>query len=114
MLPRVVGFTITGPHSLMLRFSNGRRKRVNILALLTGPVLRPLRSPAYFRKAMLDTVAGTLVWPNGADIAPETLYQLPSESGAAPRSNGSSPARPARPPRSGSRAPRKRSPRRAR
>ena len=79
MIYRVVGFIVAGPHSLHLHSQNGRRKRVNLLPLLEGPIFKPLRAPSYFRKATLDAVAGTVVWPNGADISPETLYALPAE-----------------------------------
>jgi len=76
---RVVGVEVTGPHTLDLRFKDGTRKRVNLLVLLEGPVFEPLRDPVFFAQVMLDPVAGTVVWPNGADIAPETLYELPSQ-----------------------------------
>jgi hypothetical protein len=44
-------------------------------------VFEPLREQDYFRTFFLD--GGTVVWPNGADIAPETLY----EAAQATRSN---------------------------
>jgi hypothetical protein len=63
-----------------LTFKDGRRKRVNLLPLLEGPVFQPLRDPAFFARLRLDPTAGTVVWPNGADIAPEALYDLPEEA----------------------------------
>jgi Protein of unknown function (DUF2442) len=38
-------------------------------------VFAPLEDPAYFGKVELDEQLGTIVWPNGADIAPETLHR---------------------------------------
>ena len=77
---RVVRAEASGPHSLDLTFKDGTRKQVNLLPLLEGPVFEPLRDPVFFARVMLDPVAGTVVWPNGADIAPETLYELPAET----------------------------------
>ena len=77
---RVVKAKACGAHSLDLTFKDGTHKRVNLLPLLEGPVFEPLRDPKYFATVELDAVAGTVVWPNGADIAPETLYKLASET----------------------------------
>ena len=76
---RVVKAEACGAHSLDVTFKDGTRKRVNLLPLLEGPVFEPLRDPKYFARVKLDPVAGTVVWPNGADIAPETLYALAAE-----------------------------------
>jgi hypothetical protein len=92
-LPEVIRARVVGPTSLLLTFDDGTRKRVNVGPLLRGPVFVPLHRPAYFRKARASSAAGTVVWPNGADIAPETLYELPEER-PIPR-HRSSPRKPA-------------------
>jgi hypothetical protein len=79
MIRRIRSVSVCGPHSLRVTFNDGKRKRVNLLPLLEGPIFRSLRDPAYFEKVSLDTTAGTIVWPNGADLAPEALFQLPTE-----------------------------------
>jgi len=38
-----------------------------------------LRDPVYFARVVIDPVAGTVVWPNEADLAPEALYELEAE-----------------------------------
>jgi hypothetical protein len=79
MVLRVLEAEVCGPHSLRLVFNNGVRKRVNVWPLLDGPIFEPLRDPTYFARATLDAVAGTVVWPNEADFAPEALYELDAE-----------------------------------
>lgn len=90
MILRILEATICGPYSLRLTFNNGTRKRVNLLPLLDGPIFEPLRDPAYFARVVLDPVAGTVVWPNEADFAPEALYELEAEE--EPISSGTSEA----------------------
>ena len=64
---------------IKVRFDNGKTKTVNAMPLLKGPVFEPLKSLKEFQKLSVDTISRTLVWPNGADLAPETLFNLNEE-----------------------------------
>ena len=80
---RITQATVAGPTSLRLSFNDGATKVVDVAPLLEGPVFEPLRDPEYFAQVSLDSVCGTVVWPNGADFAPEALYGLSEGSQAA-------------------------------
>ena len=57
-----------------LRFRDGTAGEIDLAQALHGPVFEPLRDPAYFRAFIIHPEFHTLVWPNGADIAPEFLH----------------------------------------
>ncbi len=80
MILRIREARVCGPNSLRLTFSDGTTKQVNVCPLLDGPIFEPLQDPAYFANASLDSICGTVVWPNGADFAPEALYELEGET----------------------------------
>jgi hypothetical protein len=87
---RIEAVRVVGPQGLLLRFNDGIEHRVDLLPVLTGPIFRPLRDPEFFSRVTLDPIAGTVVWPNGADFAPEYLRGLPEvagESGSGRRSD---------------------------
>jgi hypothetical protein len=76
-IPRVTDVDLLDGHTVRLRFKDGVVGDVDLAYLLNyGPVFRPLHDPAYFRRVRVDKTIGTIVWPNGADVAPETLYEL--------------------------------------
>ena len=79
MILHIIEAEVCGSHSLELTFNDGTHKRVNVWPLFEGPIFEPLREPTYFARVVLDPVAGTVVWPNEADFAPEALYELESE-----------------------------------
>ncbi len=76
MILHVTEARVCGPSRLALAFNDGTRKTVDLAPLLSGPVFEPLRDPGYFARVQLDPVCGTVVWPNGADLAPEALHAL--------------------------------------
>ncbi|HEV3319931.1 MAG TPA: DUF2442 domain-containing protein [Solirubrobacteraceae bacterium] len=58
-----------------VRVEDGTTADVDLSYLLDyGGVFEPLRDPAYFARLRADAEAGTIVWPNDADIAPEALF----------------------------------------
>jgi hypothetical protein len=75
MILRIASSEVVGPFTLRLAFNNGQERIVNVAPLFNGPIFEPLRDPSYFSMARLDPICGTVVWPNGADFAPEALYE---------------------------------------
>ena len=57
-----------------LRFRDGTSGQIDLEPELWGEVFEPLRDPAVFRQFTIDPGFHTLVWPNGADLAPEFLH----------------------------------------
>ena len=65
----------TEGYAVHVRFEGSTSAAVDLSYLLAyGGIFEPLRDPEYFRRLTADPDAGTIVWPNEADIAPETLY----------------------------------------
>ena len=74
-VPRVTAFRLLGGYRVHLTFWDSTEGEVDLEPLLRGPVFQPVREDlAFFAKMFLD--GDTLAWPNKADIAPETLYDL--------------------------------------
>jgi len=63
-------------HVVRLRFADGVEKSIDLEPYLHGPVFAEIRhDPAVFASVRVDADAGTIVWPNGADLAPDVLYE---------------------------------------
>lgn len=71
-LPSVVRAEYRGGFRIHLTFNDNSQGTVDFLPWLDGPVFEPLRSVDYFSRFFVD--GGAVVWPNGADVAPEVLY----------------------------------------
>jgi hypothetical protein len=72
-LPCVIKAEYHGGYRIRVTFNDGSEKTLDFGEWLEGPVFEPLRDLGYFQKFFLD--GGTVAWPNGADIAPETLHE---------------------------------------
>jgi Protein of unknown function (DUF2442) len=70
-LIRVVSAEYVRKRQLRLRFSDGVEKVIDFSRWLHGEVFQPLAAVREFKRFFI--AGGTVCWPNGADIAPETL-----------------------------------------
>jgi hypothetical protein len=70
----VTGIEYREGHVYRIRFDDGLEGDVDFSDYVgRGPVFKPFADLSFFRSARVE--AGTITWPNGADIAPETLYE---------------------------------------
>lgn len=72
--PAVTSVEDLGAYRLRVGFSDGVLREIDLSAELWGPMFEPMRDLTIFAQVSLDAELGTIVWPNGADLAPEFLY----------------------------------------
>ena len=60
---------------LRLTFADGLRGEVDVLDRMRGLVFAAARTPEGFAKVTVDRETETVIWPGGADLAPDTLYE---------------------------------------
>jgi hypothetical protein len=77
MAPRIIGVRVIGRFQLSLDFTDGVTGTVDLTSWIgnRGGVFAPLQDQAYFARVTVDADAGTIVWPNGADLDPDMLYE---------------------------------------
>jgi len=73
MFARIVEARYIADFTIWVRFSDGVEGVVDLASDLTGPMFEPLRNVEEFRRFILHPELRTLVWPTGADLAPEFL-----------------------------------------
>jgi len=81
MFLHVTGVTYSKDYKLILEFNDGILKEVDLMDELYGEVFEPLKDIQFFQRVMLNHNTGTVEWPNGADFAPEFLYEIGREVG---------------------------------
>lgn len=74
ILPQVIEAHYVSGYCIALLFNTGLQKTVDFSHWLKGPVFGPLKNRTEFRKFFI--AGGSVCWPNGADIAPETLFSI--------------------------------------
>jgi Protein of unknown function (DUF2442) len=71
---RVTDVRLVRDFVVWVRFNDGSEGEVDLSGELDGPIFEPLKDPKVFAQVRLDPDVHTLVWPNGADLAPEFLH----------------------------------------
>ena len=75
MFPRIVEAHHVRDYIVFLKFQDGVEGEVDLRPQLYGEIFEALKDPVYFEKLRVDPELHTIVWPNGADFAPEFLYE---------------------------------------
>lgn len=78
---QVVAAEYVKAHQIRVTFNDGTQKTVDFSRWLRGEVFKPLAVKQQFRRFFV--AGGTVCWPNGADVAPETLYSAKDASAGA-------------------------------
>lgn len=72
-------------YKIRVRFNNGEEGVVDLAETLWGPVFEPLKDTAKFQRFEVSKVFHTIIWENGADLAPEYIYEkMVEQARAAP------------------------------
>ena len=63
-------------YKIWISFDDGTSGEIDLENELQGPVFDLLKDPEIFSRISVDPELETIVWPNGADLAPEFLKEL--------------------------------------
>jgi hypothetical protein len=74
MIPKVIAAQYAHDFTVHIRFADGTEGDVDLSDELYGEVFEPLKNINIFKKLSVHPEFHTLCWPNGADLAPEFLY----------------------------------------
>ena len=79
MFLHVTGVNYLGAYRLRVAFSDGVVKEIDLRDELHGEVFEPLKNMGLFQQVRVNEETNTIEWPNGADFAPEFLYETGQE-----------------------------------
>lgn len=66
-------------YQLRLEFNDGKVKNLDMKDELYGEIFEPLKDIELFKEVYVNPDTATIEWPNGADFAPEFLYEIGQE-----------------------------------
>ena len=72
-MSRVQAVRALDDYRLNVRFDDGIEGEIALGDRLFGPVFEPLRDPVVFGQVIVEDF-GAIAWPNGADLAPDAIY----------------------------------------
>ena len=75
LTPDITDVTVVNHGVVRVTFADGLSGEVDVLDRMRGSVFDRARTPEGFAEAVLDRESGTVTWPGGADLAPDTLYE---------------------------------------
>jgi hypothetical protein len=75
LTPDITAVSVVRHGVLRVTFADGLQGDVEVLERMRGPVFADARTSEGFERVRVDPETGTVVWPGGADLAPDTLYQ---------------------------------------
>ncbi len=75
MIPRITEANYVRDYTIHIRFSDGTEGDVDLGGELYGELFEPLKNTSVFRKFTIHPEFHTICWSNGADLAPEFLYE---------------------------------------
>lgn len=75
MIPKVIDAKYKKNYIIHIRFSDGTEGNIDLRDELYGELFEPLKDKQVFKTFSIHPDFHTLCWPNGADIAPEYLYE---------------------------------------
>ncbi len=74
-LMNVSSVEVLSDYKVRLMFTNAVEKVKDLKIYLHGPIFQPMRnSYEAFKAVYVDQDAGTIAWPNGADMDSNVLY----------------------------------------
>ena len=81
MLKDIISVQTIGPHQLHLRFEDGIEGTIDLTKIITfSGIFSPLQDPHYCSTVQVNPELGTVVWENGADLDPDVLYAIVTQT----------------------------------